>query len=148
MSGVVVVEEAPPPEQAEAIADAAVEVAEIQAERDIAIAEIQAETTETAIEAQAGIEVAEAERVDEWRALYEGLTASFSEQAERINQHEMQITNLTKTVTSQAAAIAALTEQSTLAPPSEPETEAAPEENLGDRREAETEAGIRKRRWM
>ena len=142
--GTVVVEQAPETEQVEALADATVEVAQIEADARVEIAAIEAETQETAIEAHAEIVVAEAERVDEWRGLYEGLTASFSEQAERISQHEMQITNLTETVTMQAAAIAALTPE----PRSEAEPEPPPEENPDGPREAETETGLRKRRWM
>jgi hypothetical protein len=149
VSGATVVVEEAPPEQIEAVANAAVEVAAIEAKTEIAVAAIEAETQVAAIEAQAEIAVAQMEGHDEWRAGHETHAAILSAMEARMMEHETQISNLTETVTMQAAAIAALTPvQSPPAPPSEPPEEPPANAAPAAPGEAEPGAGLRKRRWM
>lgn len=147
----VVVQEAPPSEPVEAVAEASVEIAEIQAERDVAIAEIQAETTEAAIEAEAE---ANDEDVEWLRAELDGLRSSLamheaasSAHDGRITELETQIASLTETVTAQAAAILLLTPQSPLPEETPPVTE-SPAEAVGQRADREEGARQRKRVWL
>lgn len=150
MSGVVVVEEAAPAEQAEVAAEAAVEVAAIEAERDVAVAAIEAETHVAAIEA--------AEVHHEWRTELETLRAEHATHvdalSERINLHETQIANLTETVAIQAATIEALSSPPQPSPEPEPGME-PPESGADGLPESPEESATRtehtarrKRKWL
>ena len=148
----VVVVETPPSEQMEVaqgeiVAEAAVEIAQIAADRDVEIATINADSTAAVVEAQTEIAVAETERHEEWRTAHETHAAILSEMQARQMEHETQISNLTETVTMQAAALAALTPIPPSPPAEEPASEdpAAPEE-AGHETEAETRR--RRRVWM
>lgn len=158
---VVVVAEAPSSEQLEmatdaqtAAAEAAVEIAQIAADRDVAIAEINAETTETVVEAQ----TADDEDVAWLRAELDGLRTSYETNAARLSDAEMQIANLTETVTAQAVALSLLTppQPSAETPPAEVEPAApAPDMTNAGESAARTEnvpevpaTPRRKRVWL